>query len=152
MLNLLHACRGMVADEDARVDFGMAEALAFGTLALHRGVRPPGSEQAPADASAADASLGLNFGAYAVRLTGQDVERGTFNHRHAVVYDEVTGARCVQSIGMQGLHDLDAGLLCMQMNCVCVGQAGLPERDPAGHARGGGGLELAAERGSRAGL
>jgi 2-oxoglutarate dehydrogenase E1 component len=94
----VHA-RGMVHDEDARVDFGMAEALAFGTLALHRGVRPPGSEpalQAAAEAPspAADASLGLNFGSYSVRLSGQDVERGTFNHRHAVLYDEATGARC----------------------------------------------------------
>lgn len=33
--------RGMVEDKEGRVDFGMAEALAFGTLALHRGVRPP---------------------------------------------------------------------------------------------------------------
>ncbi len=36
-------------DEKGRVDFGMAEALAYGTLALHRGVRPkdahPGSDQ-----------------------------------------------------------------------------------------------------------
>ena len=30
------------------MDFGMAEALAFGTLALHRGVRPP---QAPQETS-----------------------------------------------------------------------------------------------------
>lgn len=35
--------RGMVEGRDSRVDFGMAEALAFGTLALHRGVRPPGA-------------------------------------------------------------------------------------------------------------
>lgn len=44
-------CRGMVKDEASRVDFGMAEALAFGTLALHRGVRPqdtdPGSDDQP---------------------------------------------------------------------------------------------------------
>ena len=26
---------------ESRVDFGMAEALAFGALALHRGARPP---------------------------------------------------------------------------------------------------------------
>ncbi len=39
----------MVKDEKGRVDFGMAEALAYGTLALHRGVRPhgthPGSDE-----------------------------------------------------------------------------------------------------------
>ena len=32
----------MVANRSARVDWAMAEALAFGTLMLHRGVRPPG--------------------------------------------------------------------------------------------------------------
>jgi hypothetical protein len=36
-----HVCRAMVEDRESRVDFGMGEALAFGTLALHRGVRPP---------------------------------------------------------------------------------------------------------------
>lgn len=36
--------RRMVAGEDSRVDFGMAEALALGTLALHRGRRPGGCE------------------------------------------------------------------------------------------------------------
>lgn len=30
-----------------------------------------------------------------VRLTGQDSERGTFSHRHAVLHDASTGARCV---------------------------------------------------------
>jgi 2-oxoglutarate dehydrogenase E1 component len=42
------------------IDFGTAEALAFYTL-LQEG--------------------------YGVRLSGQDVERGTFSHRHAVVHD-----------------------------------------------------------------
>ena len=37
--------------------------------------------------------MGLNYGAYAVRLSGQDCERGTFNHRNAVLYDHRTGAR-----------------------------------------------------------
>jgi hypothetical protein len=34
---------------------------------------------------------GLNRGHYDVRLTGQDVERGTFNQRHAVLWDQRTG-------------------------------------------------------------
>ena len=30
-----------------------------------------------------------------IRLTGEDVERGTFSHRHSVLYDANTGARFV---------------------------------------------------------
>jgi 2-oxoglutarate dehydrogenase E1 component len=48
------------------VDWGMGEALALGTLAWE-GVR--------------------------VRLSGQDVRRGTFSHRHAVLVDQQTGKR-----------------------------------------------------------
>ena len=96
----IHALlRNMVASPTSRVDFALAEALAFGTLALHRGAGPA---QLRDDSShRADASspplqspqAGLNWGAYAVRLTGQDCERGTFNQRHAVLYDQATGAR-----------------------------------------------------------
>jgi 2-oxoglutarate dehydrogenase E1 component len=46
------------------VDWGHAEALAFGSL-LHEGIP--------------------------VRLTGQDAQRGTFSHRHAVLHDAETG-------------------------------------------------------------
>lgn len=46
------------------VDFGMAEALAFGTL-MSEGHR--------------------------VRLSGQDVKRGTFSHRHAIQQDQKNG-------------------------------------------------------------
>jgi len=46
------------------IDWGCAEMLAFGSLLLE----------------------GTN-----VRLTGQDVERGTFSHRHAVLFDYETG-------------------------------------------------------------
>lgn len=28
-----------------------------------------------------------------VRLSGQDVERGTFSHRHSVLHDQKTGAK-----------------------------------------------------------
>ena len=47
------------------IDWGHAEALAFGTL-IQDGIH--------------------------VRLTGQDVERGTFSHRQAVLHDASTGA------------------------------------------------------------
>ncbi|MCH8276429.1 MAG: multifunctional oxoglutarate decarboxylase/oxoglutarate dehydrogenase thiamine pyrophosphate-binding subunit/dihydrolipoyllysine-residue succinyltransferase subunit, partial [Bacteroidetes bacterium] len=50
--------------EEQRVDWGLAEALAFGTL-LAENTR--------------------------IRLSGQDSRRGTFSHRHAVVYDQTTG-------------------------------------------------------------
>ena len=83
--------RQMCKDESSRVDFAMAEALAFGTLALRRGVRPAGVN--PSDYDSTDPSLGLNRGHYAVRLTGQDSERGTFNQRHAALYDQKTGQR-----------------------------------------------------------
>ncbi|MDR2675176.1 MAG: 2-oxoglutarate dehydrogenase E1 component [Opitutaceae bacterium] len=50
----------------APIDWGCAESLALGTLLL---------EGTP------------------VRLSGQDCERGTFSHRHAVLYDQETRAR-----------------------------------------------------------
>ena len=50
------------------IDWGTAEALAFATL-LREGVH--------------------------VRLSGQDVERGTFAHRHAVLHDQKSGERYV---------------------------------------------------------
>lgn len=45
------------------IDWATAEALAFGTLIKDN---------------------------YAVRLSGQDVGRGTFSHRHAIIYDQTT--------------------------------------------------------------
>ncbi|MFW2388282.1 MAG: 2-oxoglutarate dehydrogenase E1 component [Polyangiales bacterium] len=55
-----------VLDTGEGVDWGTAENLAFASL-LIEGVR--------------------------CRLTGQDVRRGTFSHRHAVIFDEKTGRR-----------------------------------------------------------
>lgn len=49
--------------EDTGIDWGMGEALAFGSLLM---------EGTP------------------VRLSGQDSERGTFSHRHSVLYDNET--------------------------------------------------------------
>ena len=46
-------------DEKSRGDFGMAEALAFGTLALHRGVRP--KEAHPAFRPAAAGSSATRY-------------------------------------------------------------------------------------------
>jgi 2-oxoglutarate dehydrogenase E1 component len=55
-----------LAGDRRTIDWGHAEALAFASL-LGEGIP--------------------------VRLTGQDVERGTFSHRHAVLHDAATGER-----------------------------------------------------------
>ena len=57
--------RAAMAAGEKPIDWGMGEALAFGTL-LNLGIR--------------------------VRLSGQDVRRGTFSHRHSVLFDYETGA------------------------------------------------------------
>jgi 2-oxoglutarate dehydrogenase E1 component len=56
--------RRLKAIEEGGIDWGQAEALAFGSLLV---------EGIP------------------IRLTGQDTERGTFSHRHAVLHDVHTG-------------------------------------------------------------
>jgi 2-oxoglutarate decarboxylase len=58
------ARRGKMGDGQMPLDWGFAELLAFGTLALEGGV---------------------------VRLSGQDSGRGTFSQRHAILYDTQTG-------------------------------------------------------------
>jgi 2-oxoglutarate dehydrogenase E1 component len=58
--------RAKMAFETNELDWGMAENLAYGSL-LEEG--------------------------YDVRISGQDVERGTFSHRHAILRDEVTEER-----------------------------------------------------------
>ncbi|MDE1038760.1 MAG: 2-oxoglutarate dehydrogenase E1 component, partial [Phycisphaerales bacterium] len=63
-LQKLLTMRGEAIASDAPLDWGMGELLAYGSLLL---------EGSPA------------------RLTGQDVERGTFSHRHIVSFDTITG-------------------------------------------------------------
>ena len=60
----------MVASSENRVDWAMAEALAFGSIL----------------ATKAHESQHYN-----IRLSGQDSERGTFNQRHMVLNDQETG-------------------------------------------------------------
>jgi 2-oxoglutarate dehydrogenase E1 component len=63
-------------EEEARLDWGHAETLAFGTI-LREG--------------------------FVIRLTGQDVQRGTFSHRHVVLHDVETGEEHTP------LHDVGDG-------------------------------------------
>lgn len=65
-LERIFAARMDSITSGAGIDWGAAEALAFGTLLIE------GNH---------------------VRLTGQDVERGTFSHRHAVLVDQKSGEK-----------------------------------------------------------
>ena len=65
MTRVLDARRKMI-EEGAGIDWASAESLAYGTL-LQEG--------------------------YKIRLSGQDVQRGTFSQRHAVLVDQVTEKR-----------------------------------------------------------
>lgn len=62
------AGRGEMARGERPIDWAAAEALAWGTLALE---------------------------GHRVRLSGQDVQRGTFSHRHAVLHDARDGRKYV---------------------------------------------------------
>jgi 2-oxoglutarate dehydrogenase E1 component len=60
--------RAAMLGRDGKIDWGCAEMLAFGTLLLE---------------------------GTSVRLSGEDSERGTFSHRHAVLHDQKTAAEYV---------------------------------------------------------
>lgn len=62
-MNKIFKARQTMAEKGTEIDWGLAEAMAFGSLLIE------GNH---------------------VRLTGQDVQRGTFSHRHAVVKDQDT--------------------------------------------------------------
>jgi 2-oxoglutarate dehydrogenase E1 component len=61
--------RKRMAETGEGIDWAMAEALAFGSLLLE---------------------------GHPVRLSGQDVERGTFSQRHSVLLDQETEERCTR--------------------------------------------------------
>ncbi len=63
-INAVYKHRRQAGRGEAPIDWGSAEALAFATLLAE----------------------GTN-----IRMTGQDAERGTFSHRHSVLYDAKTG-------------------------------------------------------------
>lgn len=96
MAKIFKARRDM-SEQGIGIDWGTAEAMAFGSLLLE------GNH---------------------VRLTGQDVQRGTFSHRHAVVKDQNTEDECTPlnrlatnlspsaPKGESNLHDTQAGFTC----------------------------------------
>jgi 2-oxoglutarate dehydrogenase E1 component len=67
----------------------MVERLAKARLDMARGERPVDWSAAEALAFATLVTEG-----HPVRLSGQDSQRGTFGHRHAVLHDQRTGATC----------------------------------------------------------
>lgn len=75
LARVLERRRDALGDEGG-IDWGHAEALAFGTL-LQDGI--------------------------SVRLTGQDAERGTFSHRHAVLHDSETGRKYAPLANIPGV-------------------------------------------------
>jgi len=68
LANTLKARRDAVASGERTIDWATAEEMAFASI-LEEGIP--------------------------VRVTGQDAERGTFSHRHAVLHDADTGARTI---------------------------------------------------------
>ncbi len=93
-LKKLLESRRQAVEKDLPLDWAMGELLAYGTLLLD---------------------------GHAVRLTGQDVERGTFSHRHAVLFDQTTGQ------GHDGLNHIqpDQARFCIHNSplseAACVG-------------------------------
>jgi len=62
-INKIYEARKKAIESGEGIDYGTAESLAFGSLLKE----------------------GFN-----IRLSGQDVERGTFSHRHAALVDQKT--------------------------------------------------------------
>ena len=74
-VNKIYTDRQQMVEGEIPVDWGCAEALAYASL--------------------------LNAG-FSVRLTGQDVGRGTFSHRHAALYSQADGSRYIP---LQNIHE-----------------------------------------------
>ncbi len=72
------ARRAKMGGGETPMDWGFAEAMAIGTLVLD---------------------------GFPVRLSGQDSGRGTFSHRHASMYDTVTGTRWSPLTELKNAHD-----------------------------------------------
>lgn len=69
--------RGKTTEDGENIDWATAEALAFGSLVLEK---------------------------KHVRLSGQDVERGTFSQRHAVIHDQSTEEQYIPLDNLSGFQ------------------------------------------------
>ena len=86
----LLAARREAVESGRGINWALGEALAFGSLLHH--FRPCADGEGADELASADPHM-TEYGAHRgvwVRLSGQDSERGTFGHRHSVVYDQVT--------------------------------------------------------------
>ncbi len=91
--------------DSGKIDWGFGEALAFGTL-LTEGTT--------------------------IRLAGQDSRRGTFSHRHSVLYDQTTGG---EYIPLNHVQDEQAKLLVydslLSEYAACAFEYGYSVADPS---------------------
>lgn len=110
--------RGAAVAKDEPLDWGTAEALSIGSLLLE--------------------------GA-AVRLTGQDSRRGTFSHRHAVLFDAETGEKYVplnhiRALGKPGVQGEEPGDLApdgtARQGRFCIYDSPLSEEAMVGYEYG----------------
>src|SRR5699024_433998 len=76
-LNRVFKRRKDILKKDGKANWGEGESLAFASI--------------------------LNDG-IPIRLTGQDSERGTFAHRHVVLYDTETGEKYSPMHGLEGVE------------------------------------------------
>ncbi|NNJ25699.1 2-oxoglutarate dehydrogenase E1 component [Alienimonas chondri] len=83
------AQRAEMAAGKKPLDWSAGEALAFATLVTGAGPDGAGPDGHP-------------IGPLPMRMTGQDAERGTFSHRHAVLHDSETGE---EFLSLQHLSD-----------------------------------------------
>lgn len=88
MIRKIYDNRHQMITSGEGIDWGTAEALAFGTL-ISEGVKA--RITIPISLTRNPHTIECICAGFHVRLSGQDVERGTFSHRHAVLHDQQSG-------------------------------------------------------------
>jgi 2-oxoglutarate dehydrogenase E1 component len=87
------ATRGKTVEEGMNIDWSTAEALAFGSLSLEK---------------------------IHVRVSGQDVERGTFSQRHAVIHDQINEQQYIplNNLGRSQAHFVICNSSLSEFGCL----------------------------------